>query len=296
MKKGERKTLTVLIISIVLLSLFATTMGIFDNRGNGSYTHQSIRNHDVVIYGKGLYRDMTADVAIQGIAQDYITLFLGIPLLILSFFLSFRNTFRSKFLLAGVLSYFFVTYILYLNMAMFNAMFLVYAALTGTSFFAFAITLISIGTEKLPAVFNGNVPVRLAGGFLIFTASCIALLWLNIIVPPLLDGTIIPAAVQHYTTLTVQGMDLALFLPVAFVSGVLLLKKNRFGYLMATVTLVFLPLLMTALTAKIIAMAGAGVSVIPVIFIIPAIGIVSIVCCLLLFKSIREVEYFEISS
>jgi hypothetical protein len=57
---------------------------------------------------------------------------------------------------------------------------------------------------------------------------------------------------------------------------------------MSTVTLVFLPMLMTALTAKIIAMALEGVNVIPAVFIIPSILTISIVCSMLLLKNIKK--------
>jgi hypothetical protein len=77
------------------------------------------------------------------------------------------------------------------------------------------------------------------------------------------------AELYHFTTLIVQGYDLGLLLPVSFVAGFLLFRKSLIGYLYSTIYLGFLSLLMTALTAKIIAMALSGVNVIPVIFIIP---------------------------
>lgn len=33
-------------------------------------------------------------------------------------------------------------------------------------------------------------------------------LWLGVVVPPLVDGSIYPKELQHYTTLVVQGFDL----------------------------------------------------------------------------------------
>ena len=112
----------------------------------------------------------------------------------------------------------------------------------------------------------------------------IAFLWLEIILTPLFDGTIIPASVEHYTSLTVQGLDLSLFLPIGFVSGLLLYKNRNMGYLMSAVTLVFLCFLMTALVAKIIAMAMIGVNVVPVVFIIPSSLVLVIICTFLLFR------------
>ncbi|OFY63288.1 MAG: hypothetical protein A2Y71_10570, partial [Bacteroidetes bacterium RBG_13_42_15] len=201
---------------------------------------------------------------------------------------SSKGSLRSRFLLAGILNYFLLTYLFYLEMAMYNEMFLAYIILTGASFFAFVILLLTIDIQKMPVIFNSNIPVKFIGGFLIFNSIVIALLWLSVVIPPLIDGSIIPDAVEHYTTLTVQGLDMALFLPISFISGFLLIKKKPFGYLMSTVTLVFLPMLMTALTAKIIAMAMTGINVIPAVFIIPAILIISIICSLLLLRNINE--------
>ncbi len=284
----NKTTISVLVFCIATLAIIASAAGIFTNQGSGLYEYQSIRDQMISIYGKGLYKHMSADVAIQGIAQDYVTLFIAIPLLLFALLWARKGTFKSKFFLAGVLNYLFLTYMFYMNMAMYNEMFLVYVALTGTSFFAFALTLLSIEIDKLPLIFNKTIPVKFIGGFLIFTASSIAMLWLGVIVPPLLDKTIIPVAVQHYTTLTVQGFDLSIFLPILFVSGLLLIKRHQFGYMMAAVTLVFLSLLMTALIAKIIAMALAGVNVIPAVFIIPCIAIAAVVCATILLKNINE--------
>lgn len=282
----QKATITILVLCIAVFGIIASASGIFSGSGAGEYEYKSIRGQLVTIYGKGLYQHMSADVAVQGIAQDYVTLFIAIPLLIFALFRAFNGTTKSTLFLAGVLNYFLLTYLFYLNMAMFNKMFLVYVVLTGTSFFAFILTLLSIDVNKLSMLFSKALPHKFIGSFLIFTASCIALLWLGVVVPPLLDNTIVPAAVEHYTTLTVQGFDLSIFLPINFLAGVLLIKRQKFGYLMASVSLVFLSLLMTALIAKIIAMALVGVNVIPAIFIIPGIALLSVICGTILFKNI----------
>ena len=110
-----------------------------------------------------------------------------------------------------------------------------------------------------------------------FNALDIAMLWLGIVVPPLIDGTLIPVETEHYTTLVVQGLDLAILLPSAFVLGWLFWKKQRTGYLLAPVYYVFLSILMTALVAKIIAMGLQGYNIIPVIFIIPIFLLITLV-------------------
>ncbi|MDY0098771.1 MAG: hypothetical protein RBR81_06185 [Bacteroidales bacterium] len=284
----NKKVISVLVIVVAIVAIIAASSGIFSHGGNGPYEYQSIRGRTVTIHGDGLYRHMSSDVAIQGIAQDYVTLFIAVPLLLTTLIFSMKRSLRARFLLAGILNYFLVTYLFYLEIAMYNEMFLAYVILTGTSFFAFFILLLTFDIQKIPVLFNANIPVKFIGGFLISNSIIIAMLWLSVVLPPLIDGSVIPDAVQHYTTLTVQGLDLAIFLPISFVSGFLLIKKKTFGYLMSTVTLVFLPLLMTALTAKIIAMALTGVNVIPAVFIIPSILIISIICSLLMLRNINE--------
>lgn len=282
----QKNTISILVICIALLASVAASTGIFSDKVTGPFEFRSIHGKTIQIYGRGVYHNMSSDVAVQGIGQDYVTLFIGIPLLLLSLILANKGSLRGRFILAGVLNYFLVTYLFYLEIAIYNQLFLVYVLLISTSFFAFLLVLFSFDTNSLTQVFKKSTPVKLAGGFLIFNSIMIALLWLSVIVPPIIDGTIIPEAVQHYTTLTVQGLDLGIFLPSCFVAGYLLIKKNRFGYLFGTVTLVFLPLLMTALLAKLIAMGLTGVSVVPAIFLIPVITLISYFCCFLLLKNI----------
>ncbi len=284
----NKNIITTLVILITLISAFAASMGIFSSSGTGEYKYQSIRGKSITIYGKGIYRDMSKEVAPQGIAQDYVTLFAGIPLLIISLVFACKGSVRGKFLLAGTLGYFLVTYLFYMTMGMYNVFYLGYVSLLGLSFFAFYLVIASFDINKLPEIFSVSAPHRFAGGFLIFCASCIAFLWLGIVIPPLIDGSIVPIQVEHYTTLIVQGFDLSLLHPIAFVSGFLFLRKKNYGYLLAPVYLVFLSILMTALTAKVIAMGILGYNVIPVIFIIPVFNLTAIIGTFLTIKGIKE--------
>jgi len=279
--------ITVLVLLIIILSGIATFMGITSNDGPGEYDYMSIRGENIIIYGKGIYGHMSADVAIQGIAQDYITLFLGIPLLLFSLFLFRKNNIKGLFLLSGTLMYFLVTYLFYTAMAMYNVMFLVYLALLCFSFFAFVLSLFCYNITEIKQIFSSEKLIRYSGIFLVINSVMVAMLWLSIVIPPLLDGSIYPKELQHYTTLIVQGFDLGLLLPIGIVSGILAFRKNRYGYLFTTINLIFLSILMAALTSKILFMANAGENVIPVIFIMPNVCLISAVLSLLILKRIK---------
>jgi len=273
---------------IIILAVVAASMGSFSTGGPGPYNIETVRGKTVTVYGIGLYKHMSQDVAPQGIAQDYVTLLVAVPLLLLSLIWARRGSLKGRFLLAGTLGYFLVTYLFYLVMGMYNVLFLVYVALLGTSFFAFAKTLLSFDLSNIAERFSESTPVKFIGGFLIFNSIAIGLMWLQVVVRPLLDGSVIPGQVEHYTTLIVQGLHLGLLLPLSFVSGVLFIKRTPFGYLLTLVYFIFLSILMAALTAKVVAMGMLGQQVMPAIVIIPFFGVVAIICSVLIFKNIRE--------
>lgn len=284
----RKQTITILAGAILVLSMIAALVGIFSSGGPGVFDYETIRGETVTIYGKGLYKHMSADVAIQGIAQDVVTLFIGIPLLIIALFSYRRGSVKGHFLLTGIVGYFFVTYLFYTSMGMYNELFLVYVTLLGLTFFALFNLLISFKLENTSEYFSNRAPAKFTGGFLIFNSVAIALMWLGRVVPPLLDGSVYPVDLQHYTTMIVQGFDLGLLLPVSFVAGLLLFKKKPLGFLTGVPYIIFLSVLMTALSAKIIAMGINGVNIIPAVFIIPAINLATILCAVLMVKNIKE--------
>lgn len=266
-----------MVYAIALLSLFATVTGIFSKQGPGPSVYKSVRGHEITLYGHGVYHQMSAEVAPQGIAQDVITLFAGIPLLLISLYMFRKGSLKGKILLAGTLGYFLVTYLFYTLMAMYNSLFLVWLIILSFSFYGFLIAFSNISANELFKLSEEKFPYKSTGGFLMFSGIAISLLWLSIILPSTIHGTV-PIETEHYTTLVVQALDLSILLPASFIAGLYTWKKKAYGFKLSSVYIVFLSILMTALTAKVIAMATLGYNVIPVIFIIPLFNVVSIIC------------------
>lgn len=281
------KTLRLLVYIIAVLALAATATGIFSQNGPGPYEFTSIHGQAVKIYGKGIYQHMSAEVAPQGIAQDVVSLCIGLPLLMFSLWLTAGGSRKGRFLLLGTLGYFLVTYLFYMLMAMYNPLFLLYVTLASLSFFALAIGLRTFKIAQLESWFSPGLAIKPIGGFLMVNSLLMALLWLSRIVPTLLSGTI-PPELEHYTTMVVQGLDLAFLLPLGFIAGLFLAQRKAMGYLIAPVYLVFLSILMSALTAKVVAMAMAGFPVLPVIIIIPLLNLATLICTTLVFRHIKE--------
>lgn len=273
---------------IALLSSIASVVGIFSVGGPGEFQYLSVRGEIVNIYGIGVYKHMSSDVAIQGIAQDYITLFIAIPLLLISLYFFNRNSFRARIILTGTIFYFLVTYLFYATMGAYNELFLIYLMILCLSFFSFIILLLGTSIEAVKKRFEKNQIIITSGYFLIINSLMVSSLWLGIIIPPLISGEIYPKELQHYTTLIVQGLDLGLLLPMGAVSGILAIKRNKYGYLFVPIYFIFLSILMLALISKIIFMAKEGVNVIPVIFIMPIIFLISLFFSVTILRKVKE--------
>jgi hypothetical protein len=119
---------------------------------------------------------------------------------------------------------------------------LVWVSVLGLALFAFIGGLAALGTSPVETRLAA-APVRLTGWFLIVIATLFVMLWLSEIVPDLLAGRASTSAEDwKVPTNPVHVLDLAFFLPAVFLSGVLLLRRHRFGYATAPAQLIFLGL------------------------------------------------------
>jgi hypothetical protein len=75
-----RKSMGFLVFVIAVFSFIATTSGIFTKQGPGQSEFKSVFGQRITLYGTGLYKNESVSMASQAIAQDYVTLFVGIPL------------------------------------------------------------------------------------------------------------------------------------------------------------------------------------------------------------------------
>ena len=281
------RRLTSLILGLGLLAFCAAAAPFVFNDGPGPTRHTSIRNVEVITHGLGPYRHMPADIAVQGLAQDAVTLAVGVPFLFITLAWARRGTRAGHLALSGAVAYLFVQYFMYLAMATYNELFLAWVGLVLLA--SQALFRLLLATR--PSAFAGaSTPAgvrRYVGGFLLVNGGLIALLWLQVIVPPLVDGTLYPSGLNHFTTMIVQGFDLALFLPPSLHAGYAYLRGRPVGELLAPVYAVFVSLQMLALLAKILWMGAIGVSAGPALFIIPVLLVGAFVAAGLALRSQR---------
>ncbi len=291
----SKRTISILVLWIVALSIIAAAYGAFSNQGPGEHEFTSLNGLAVSIYGKGLYKNDSVTMAVQARAQDVVTLVLGVPLLLVSLYLSRKDSLKGRLLLAGTLGYFLYTYVVYTFIAMYNSFFLLFVALMSLSFFAFILTMLTFNLKSLSAAFTQKLPVKFVSGVLLFLGVAVGMMWLGRIVPPLFDGKP-DLTLEHYTTFVVQGIDLGILIPSSVIAAVLLIKRQPLGYLLTTIFTIKMITLLSALTAMIIGQVLAGVEISAVeMAIFPLFNLITIVSLVLILKNINEMGYTDVS-
>jgi hypothetical protein len=272
---------------VVVLSLFAAGMGLFYHTVEHPSSFINFRGENVQLNGEGLYAFDTVSSAAQMQANDLTTLVLGIPMLLVSTWLAARKSLRGQLVMSGTLGFFLYTYMSMAFLAAYNSLFLVYVALFSLSLFAFILSLMKIDLQTLPQCFSKRLPHGWIAGSLYFAGLFLLLAWLGRIIPPLLQNQ--TPTLENTTTLVIQAMDLGLIVPLAFLSATLLLKRNPWGYLLASVAVFKFITMGSAVSAMGINMVLAGVSASPIeLAVFPSITLLNLVMAVLLLKNIQK--------
>jgi len=248
--------LKTLILPIGLLALFAAGMGLFYQTPGDSYPFTSQRGETVMINAHGLYYYDTVSSAAQQQGNDVVTLFAGLPLLVISTWLTLRGSLRGRLLLTGTLGFFLYTYLSMSMLTAFNALFLVYVAIFGLSLYAFILCTMSFDLEALPGHFSASLPRGWIAALLFIIAAFLTVTWLGRVLQPLLNNT--PPLLDNTTTMVIQAMDLSLIVPLAVLSGILLLRRSAWGYLLTSVFVLKAITLGLAVSAMVASMTLAG--------------------------------------
>jgi hypothetical protein len=275
-----------LIPLIIVLAFIAALAGLLPDEGT-PYPLTNFRGEEVTINARGLYYWDTVSSAAQMQANDLVTLMLGLPLLAISFWLTLRGSLRGRLLLTGTLGFILYTYITMSFGAAYNSLFLVYVALFSLSLFTFILSMMSFDLTSLSSHFSDNLPRGWIAGLLFFAAAFLSLAWLGRIAATFAPNAI--PVLENTTSMFIQAMDLGLIVPLCVLSGILLLRRHAWGYLLASVGLMkFLTMgVAVSLMALNMARLGVPISVVEVV-VFPTITIANIVMVTLLLRNIKE--------
>jgi hypothetical protein len=201
--------------------------------------------------------------AIQGVGQDFATLFTAVPALLLSAVFAWRGSTRSLLVNLGVQTYLLYSYSMYAITVHFNELFLVYCFSMGLSFYGLVGILANFDKEALRdavlALPKEKVLRRALAGLMFFTAAIFYFLWLSEIIPHMMAGTKPTSLVEvDLPANMVHVYDLSLLLPALILSGIWLLRKQVFGFLFAPILIIFGLFMAIALVSMIFFMVQEG--------------------------------------
>ncbi|MHB9002628.1 MAG: hypothetical protein ACYC6C_01000 [Coriobacteriia bacterium] len=180
----------------------------------------------------GVYRDNTwITSAYQG--TDIVTLLLAVPLLIAGAALSRCGSARGHLVWIAMLAYMLYGYCFYLFGAAFNVVFLLYAALVGSSLWALVLALASTDAAAFASTIRERMPRWPLASYLLVSATVLGVLWTAMSLGFVFTGDV-PAPVVNsgHPTGVVFALDLTLIVPGMLVSAWWLLRRRAWGYLL----------------------------------------------------------------
>ena len=254
----QHSALDWLIPIIAILTIIITGVGLFSQGGDGPFQFTTVHGNAVEIYGKGPYRHDSSFVATLLRGTDAITLFLSLPLLLVSYWFHRRSSLRGSIFMIGMLMYSLYIGATYTFSVFFNSLFLVYTALFSASLFALIIALGTFDAQALASKVTSNMPHR-GIAILLFVAGFGTLfLWISELVNPLTTGQA-PANLGPYTTMFTHGFDSAIITPATVIAGYYILKRKPLGYLLAAPLLILCTNMGIVVLSQTISQAMAGI-------------------------------------
>jgi len=190
-----------------------------------------------------LYKKETIHWQAQSIGQDYFDLIV-IPVVLLAASVGCiqRKTWALS-VQAGVFLYLVYTFAIYCFSVHFNQLFILYCLVLGTSFFGFLFALRLLIAQLSPADIVTKLE-KFTGYYFMTIAIAFYPLWISEVIPANANNTIPQALLDAgLPTNPVHVLDLSVVLPGIFMTGVLLLRKNILGQIMAPIVLTFFVLM-----------------------------------------------------
>jgi hypothetical protein len=254
----QQSVLNWLIPLIAILAAITASIGLFSTSGDGSFQFTTLRHETVEIYGRGLYRYDTPLIAVGYRVGDAFTLIVGIPLLLISFWLYRRGSLRGKIMLTGTLLFFLYNFGSLAIGAAYNNLFLIYIILTMSTFLTAISLLMSFDLQEFSSLFSGCGPQRGISMFFIISGIALFCIWLFLSIVPALVADGVPPELASYTTIITFAVDMGIIAPVLVSAGVLLQRHEPLGYILSSVLLVFIDVLGSSLLIMGIAQRIAG--------------------------------------
>ena len=181
---------------------------------------------------RGQYRDVEW-IAAAWLGNDWVTLTVALPLLSAAIVLTRGGSVRGLLLWLGTLAYAIYNSAYYLFGAALNAFFPLYAVTVIVAGVALILALSGVAPSGIARRFRASTPARLVGGYFVFVGMSLAAVWLGMWSVYVFAGR--PTPIEPEAFKLVAALDTVLMVPTLAIGGILLWRRNAWGYIVSAI-------------------------------------------------------------
>ena len=186
----------------------------------------------------GIYRDNELIISVMK-ANDLVTLFIAVPIMLVSLFFTIKNSFKARLVWIGTLFYMLYNFMFYLYGVSFNQFFLLYIFLFTASAYSIIFALIKTDVKLIASKFSPKTPTKRISGFMMFFSLLLGGLWVAMSLSYLFTGEIPQTVIDSGNpTAIVFATDLSVLIPAMVLGAILLWKKRDWGFILSTIIMV----------------------------------------------------------
>ncbi len=233
--KQKQRAVKIITFLVLALLLSASLPGILLNDGGAPRMVESIRGQAVQLFGGGgIFRYDSVTKAVFFDSINWVDLIFVAPLLAALWFVYPRGGILTRLLLASVFAYLAYFFLIGAMGNAFNELFLVWTALFSASLFGLGVVLLDLDFRAVAALFEGRIAQRGVALYLFALGGLLLAQYLAEVIGAYAAGTP-PPSLAVYTTLELASLELGIMVPLHFLGGILLWKRQAAGYLLAVV-------------------------------------------------------------
>lgn len=226
----------------------------------------------------------------QTVVQDGVNLFIVTPILIVAALYSFQGVKFAFLMWGGTVGYLVYTFLIYCFSVHFNFLFLAYCLVLGLSVFSLGWFFLTQVRNPVVTGLNDKRFSTVMGIYFIGIALVFYTMWLWEIVPAIISQTV-PGSLAEIGLMTnpVHVIDLSLFLPFVFITGVITINRRPLATILVPTILIFFILMDMTIVALTVALLQQGFGGFPVVAIaMIALGLFSLASLIWFVRIVKE--------
>ena len=212
------------------------------------------------LLASGAYRDV-AWIKATWFGNDLVTLLVAAPLLLSALRYASRGSMRARLIWLGVFGYAVYNYTYYVLGAALNVFFAVYVLAFVVSAASLILGLVGTDAETVATAFSGRTAPRIIGGYYIFFAASLSVVWLGTWAAYVFAGR--PTPLETGAFHLVAALDMTLMVPALMTAGVLLWRRRPWGYVIAAAAGIQASLYLLVLSANSVVAVSRGLAAAP---------------------------------